>query len=70
MQSSGILRRAAPVKTDVPKEGIASTIIMVTKIGELRNNVNNLSRLGDSCHPDDEGKIFIGNVGFYKSHMA
>jgi hypothetical protein len=56
MASSGMLRRVALVKTDVSKDLSASIVRM--------------TRIGDSCHTDDGGATFLGNVGSYKIHTA
>jgi hypothetical protein len=39
MASSGMLRRVAYVITDVSEE-LSASIIRVTRIGELRNNIS------------------------------
>jgi hypothetical protein len=80
MASSGIFRRVALVRTDVPEEPSAIIMISVTRIGELGmlaviNNRRTLRRnttlfTFDSCHPDDGGAKFFRNVGSYKSHTA
>jgi hypothetical protein len=56
-----MLRRVVLVRTGVSEE-LSSSIIRVTRIGEL-------GRTLASCHPDDGGAKFLRNVGFYKSHM-
>jgi hypothetical protein len=43
MASSGMLRRVAPVKTDVSDE-LSASIIMVTRIGELETLALNINR--------------------------
>jgi hypothetical protein len=76
MQSSGMLRHMALVRTDVSEERSAS-IIRVTTIGELEttlaatsNRRTLLKMLSTSCHPDDGGAKFLRNAGSYKSHTA
>jgi hypothetical protein len=76
MVSSGMLRRVAPVRTDVSEEPSAS--IMVTTIGELgtlaatsnRRTLRRNTWFTDFCHPDEGGARFLRNVGSYKSHTA
>jgi hypothetical protein len=69
---SGMLRRVDLVRTDVSEKRIAS--IKITRIGELGTTlavtVNQSMRLADSCHPDDGGGTFLGNVVPYKSYTA
>jgi hypothetical protein len=62
MASSGMSRCVNFVRTDVSEE-LSSSIIRVTRIGEL-------GTLADSCHPDDEGAKFLRNFGSYESHTA
>jgi hypothetical protein len=75
MVSSGMLRRVALVRIDISEEPGAS-FIRVTRIGELgttqaaTSNRRTLRRNTDSCHPDEGGARFLGNVGSYKSHTA
>jgi hypothetical protein len=77
MASSGMLRHVALVRTDVSEE-LSSSIIRVTRIGELgtlavtsnRRTLRRNTKFTDYCHPDDEGTKFLRNVGSYKSHMA
>jgi hypothetical protein len=76
MAPSGMLRRVALVRTDVSEEHSAS-FFRVTRIGELgttlavTKNRRTLRRdISDSCHPDEGGAKFLGNVGSYKSHTA
>jgi hypothetical protein len=52
-----MLGPVAIVRADVKEEHISS-IIRVTKIGELGTVTNT-----DSCHPDDRGDTFLRNVG-------
>jgi hypothetical protein len=56
MSSSGMLRCATRVRTDVSEERIAS-IIRVTSIVQLETFTN-------SCHPDDGGAKFLRNVSY------
>jgi hypothetical protein len=58
-----MLRHVALVRTDVSEE-LNASFIRVTRIGELR------TALAYSCHPDEGGAKFLGNVGSYKSHAA
>jgi hypothetical protein len=60
MASSGMLRRVAPVKTDVSEVRIAS-VISVTRIGEVGTT------LAVTCNRSD---TFLRNVSSYKSHTA
>jgi hypothetical protein len=69
MASSGKLRRVALVRTDVSEE-FSISISRVTRIGELRTSAVTSNQFTDSCHPDDGGAKFLGNVGSYKSHTA
>jgi hypothetical protein len=62
MASSRMLRRVAPVRTDVPEEPSVS-IIRVTIIREV-------GTLADSYRPDEGGAKFLRNVGSYKTHTA
>jgi hypothetical protein len=62
-----MLRRAALIRTDVSEKCIAS-IISVT-IGELVT-AKIVPELAGSFHPDDEGNIFLRNVGSYKCHTT
>jgi hypothetical protein len=57
MSSSGMLRRVAPVRTDVLEEPSAS-FIRVTRIGELGTTLAATSAR------------FLQNVSSYKSHTA
>jgi hypothetical protein len=52
--SSGMLRRVALVRTDVSEE-LSASIMGVT-------------RISDSCQPDDRGAKFLRNASSYKSH--
>jgi hypothetical protein len=61
MPSTDMLRRVALVRTAVSEERIAS-IIRVTRISELRNNV--------SSNLDQSGGTFLRNVGSYMSNTA
>jgi hypothetical protein len=74
MVSSGMLRRVAPVGTDVSKE-LSPSFIRVTGIGELGTTLavtsNRASVVPSSpCHPDEGGVTFLRNVGSCKSHTA
>jgi hypothetical protein len=69
MLSSGMLRHATLVKTEVSEE-ISPSIIRVTRIGELGTSGVTSNPRTDSCHPDDGGDTFLRTVGFYTSHMA
>jgi hypothetical protein len=79
MAYSEMLRRVALVRTDV-SEGLSSSIIRLTRIGELRTTLGltsnrrtlrrNRSYFTDSCHPDDGSAKFLRNVGAYKIHTA
>jgi hypothetical protein len=69
MPYSEMLRRITIVRTDVFEER-RTTIIRVTRIGELGTTLavtRNRLRL---CHPDDGGSTFLRNVCSYKSHTA
>jgi hypothetical protein len=66
MPSSGMLRRAALVRTDVSEE-LSAFITRVTRIVELGTT---LAVTSNSCPPDDGGARFLRNVGFHKRHMA
>jgi hypothetical protein len=66
MQSAGMLRRVAIVRTEVIDENIAS-IIRVTRIGEQRTMLaltsnRSMLRRNTIYHPD-EGDAFLRNVG-------
>jgi hypothetical protein len=50
-----MLRRVAVIRTDVAEE-LSASIIRVT--------------FTDSCHPDEGGAKFLGDIGSYKSHTA
>jgi hypothetical protein len=76
MASSGMLLRAALVRTDVSVEPSAS-IFRVTRIGELGRTLALRPLLltanvvpTESCHADDGGAKFFRNVGSYKSHTS
>jgi hypothetical protein len=73
MPSSGMLRLAALVRTDVSEERNASTIRM-TIISELGTTLavtsNRRTLRRNSCHPDDGGATFLRNVGSYRSHTT
>jgi hypothetical protein len=66
MSYSGMLRRAALVRTDV-SEVLSASFIRVTRIGELGIT---LAVTSDSSHPDEGGAKFLRNVGSYKSNTA
>jgi hypothetical protein len=70
MVSSGMLRRAALVRTDV-SEKLSASFIRVTRIGELETTLALTSnRRTLRSHPDEGGAMFLRNVGSYKSHTA
>jgi hypothetical protein len=81
MSSSGMLRHVAFVRTDV-SEKLSTSIIRVTRIGELRilAVTSNRKPVGSwllltflarrFLSPDDGGAKFLRNVGSYKSHTA
>jgi hypothetical protein len=77
MPSSGMLRRATLVRTDVEEEPGAS-FIGVTRIGELGTTLavtsNRRTLLVFLVHrfllPDEGGARFLRYVGSYKSHTA
>jgi hypothetical protein len=69
MASSGMLRRAALVRTDVSEEFSAS-FIRVTRIGELGTTLVVISNRHSVGHPDEGGAKILRNVGPYKSHTA
>jgi hypothetical protein len=60
-----MLHCVALVIIDVSEE-LSASIIRVTRIGEPGTKLATL--FTDSCHPDDGGSKFLGNVGSYKSH--
>jgi hypothetical protein len=72
-----MLRRLAPVRTDVSEE-LSTSVIRVARIVELgktlavTSNRRTLrcSLFTDSCHHDEGGAKFLRNVGSYRSHMA
>jgi hypothetical protein len=51
-----MLRHVALVRTDFSEE--------------LRVSFIRLTRIADSCHPDEGGPKFLQNVGSYKSQAA
>jgi hypothetical protein len=75
MASSGMLLHVALVRTDVLEE-LTSTIIRVTRIGEIgttlavTTNQRTLRRNTKYGHPDDICVKFLRNLGSYKSHTA
>jgi hypothetical protein len=77
MGSSGMLRRVALVRTDVPEE-LSPSFIRVTRIVELGTTLAVTSNrctlrmflFHRFCHPDEGGANFLRNVGSYKSHRA
>jgi hypothetical protein len=79
MESSGLLRRVALVRTDVSEEPDAS-FTRVTKIGELgttqaatsnrRTLRRNTTWYFFAAYVDEGGARFLRNVGSYKSHTA
>jgi hypothetical protein len=74
MVSSGMLRRAALVRTDVSDE-LSESFIRVTRIGELGTTLavtgnRRTLRKNTKCHPDEESAKCLRNVGSYKSHTA
>jgi hypothetical protein len=73
MLSSGMLRRAALVRTDVSEELSASIIrVTIDELGTPLVVTSNRSTFlfTDSSHSDDGGSRLLGNVGSYKSHTA
>jgi hypothetical protein len=73
MVSSGMLRRVALVRTDVPEE-LGASIIRVTRIGELGTTLAVTSkRLKLQTNTNfliKESLSFLRNDGSYKSHTA
>jgi hypothetical protein len=61
MESSGILRRVAFVKTDVSEE-LSASFFRVTRVGEIGT-----TPAVTSCHPYGGGAKFLRHVGSYKS---
>jgi hypothetical protein len=74
MASSGLLRSAALIRTDVSEE-LSASIIRVSRICEigtlavtsyrrmLRRITKSCFWLADFCHPHDGGDAFLRNVG-------
>jgi hypothetical protein len=79
MVSSGMLRPAALVRTDVSEE-LSASFIRVTRIVGLgttlavtsnrRTQRASVASYTDSCHPDEGGAKFLRNVDSYKSRTA
>jgi hypothetical protein len=71
MQSSGMLRPVALVRTDASEE-LSASFIRVTRIGELGTTlaVTSNRRTLPRNIPDEGSAKFLRNVGSYKSHMA
>jgi hypothetical protein len=65
-----MLRRVAPVRTNISEE-LSASIIRVTRIGELGTTlaVTNNRRTLRHC-PDDGGAKFLWNVSSYKSYTV
>jgi hypothetical protein len=64
MTFTGMLRRMAPVRTDVSEELSASTI-RVTRIDELGTTLALTSNVRRLLVADDGGAKFLRNVGSY-----
>jgi hypothetical protein len=67
MESSGMLRRVALVRTNVSEE-LGASFVRVTRIGELGTTLPVTSVVPN--HPDEGGAKFLRNVGSNKSHTA
>jgi hypothetical protein len=66
MSSPRMLRRVAPVRTDVSEE-LSASFIRVTRIGELGTT---LAVTSNRRRCEDIPSQFLRNVGFYKSNTA
>jgi hypothetical protein len=64
MVSSGMLRRVALIRTDISKE-LSSSFIRVTRIDEVGTIL-----AVNSNRRSEGGVMFLGNVGYYKSHTV
>jgi hypothetical protein len=67
-----MLRRVPLVRTDVSEE-LCTSIILVTRIGELGTTIavtSNRSTLRRNTNDFDGGAKTLRNVDYYKSHTA
>jgi hypothetical protein len=64
----------APVRVNISEECMGSSILMTystsSQCASVASYCYRCSYLANSCHPDDGGDTFLGNIGSYKGHTV